>query len=625
MTAGKISYNEKPRDKSWFSTVGYLQNDTPVNENLSVIEYIREESAYRLTGKKSSSQIEASINEVIKVLNLQNICDLNIAKISNIARESMNIAVDMICESNILILDEPFSCIDLEIGPKFMTILKEYAVSKNKIVIIALRQPNDEILSLFDNLLYLHKGALLYNGPLNEAEKALVCMGFSNSSSLPAYKFLSEVLSEKPLLDNCEQIIQTKKALVIAEEIKNKKIYEAADIKRGGSKLFYGGISWQHVVLNMKEMLRKDHRSMMNGHKLLQKILYLACLVLLGMFLWISCQKNIHFKIVPSFFHCVQVAYGGLIAAACVLSHGTFIHSNSKLTKHILKRRCYSTPTIVCSELLYNGALYFSFLALSFVMCFCIIIISGRPVTISLKELAVLIVYSIIPPVVQLFFSAFTSRPYALVLSAIVRLYMTYSHFYYFMAQKAFTLSDIYNLEALLAGKKPRFLRILLDKCYTILDKYVLSVFSPFKHFAIIQMHVFLSEMKSNSEILKRINLATYSMFNKNATSGGESSPLQIPEFVQSALSIVYKEAFSCMRWIYINNWDPRLIQNLRKAKSFDDFLSQIQDFVSKKLMFVSWDKYFSFSYLWILLVFQILATGFILFKRFAPDVRLRL
>lgn len=84
--------------------------------------------------------------------------------ISGGEKKRLAIAVEMITDPDLLILDEPNSGLDSHKVKSVVKVLKKLAVEKNKTVIFTLHQPSFLIYQELDRLLLIHKGRTVYQG-----------------------------------------------------------------------------------------------------------------------------------------------------------------------------------------------------------------------------------------------------------------------------------------------------------------------------------------------------------------------------------------------------------------------------------------------------------------------------
>ncbi len=74
-----------------------------------------------------------------------------------------SIAFELISDPQVIFLDEPTSGLDSLTSYIICSVLKKLANNQNKTVVMTIHQPNSEIYKLFDELLLLLDGRLIYH------------------------------------------------------------------------------------------------------------------------------------------------------------------------------------------------------------------------------------------------------------------------------------------------------------------------------------------------------------------------------------------------------------------------------------------------------------------------------
>lgn len=88
--------------------------------------------------------------------------------ISGGERKRTCIAVELITDPSIILLDEPTSGMDSFTAFIIICILKQLAL-QGKTIVLTIKQPSVEIFSMFDNLFLLMKGRFIYQGKAKDA------------------------------------------------------------------------------------------------------------------------------------------------------------------------------------------------------------------------------------------------------------------------------------------------------------------------------------------------------------------------------------------------------------------------------------------------------------------------
>ena len=113
--------------------------------------------------------------------------------ISGGEKKRTSIAFELISDPKVLILDEPTSGLDSLTSYIIVDYLKRLAKTQKKTIFMTIHQPNSEIFALFDRLLLLVEGKIIYQGNTRAATDyfgtnfTLNCPTFAN----PADYFMS--------------------------------------------------------------------------------------------------------------------------------------------------------------------------------------------------------------------------------------------------------------------------------------------------------------------------------------------------------------------------------------------------------------------------------------------------
>ena len=85
-------------------------------------------------------------------------------------RKRTSIGVELITDPSLIFLDEPTTGLDSFTATSVMEILRELAMKDGRTVISTIHQPNSDIYEMFDRLMLLAKGKIIY---FNEASLAV--------------------------------------------------------------------------------------------------------------------------------------------------------------------------------------------------------------------------------------------------------------------------------------------------------------------------------------------------------------------------------------------------------------------------------------------------------------------
>jgi len=172
---GKITINgyDIHKDKEKLNgVIGFVPQDDLLIEELTVYQNLYY-NAKLCFSNFSNEQIKEAVDKVLNDLDLTATKDLTVGSpvnkfISGGQRKRLNIALELIREPSILIVDEPTSGLSSMDSDMVMNLLKEQAL-KGKLVLVNIHQPSSDIYKLFDSLLMMDKGGhpVYYGNPVD--------------------------------------------------------------------------------------------------------------------------------------------------------------------------------------------------------------------------------------------------------------------------------------------------------------------------------------------------------------------------------------------------------------------------------------------------------------------------
>ncbi|XP_039247846.2 broad substrate specificity ATP-binding cassette transporter ABCG2-like [Styela clava] len=163
---------------------GYVVQDDVVMGTLSVRENLAFSANLRLSGDKFNAKQRADkVSHVIKQLGLQNCADTKVGNefirgVSGGERKRVNIGMELILDPPIIFLDEPTTGLDANTANAIILLL--YNLAKDgRNIILSIHQPRYSIFSLFDHLILLQQGNIIYRGAASEAVDYFSSIGYT--------------------------------------------------------------------------------------------------------------------------------------------------------------------------------------------------------------------------------------------------------------------------------------------------------------------------------------------------------------------------------------------------------------------------------------------------------------
>lgn len=142
--------------------LGYVPQDDVIHRQLTVEDAFYYAARLRLRSFYGDSVIRARIDTVLAGLGLEERRGLRIRRLSGGQRKRVNIGVELLCDPEVLVLDEPASGLDPAIEEDLIRLLRRMARAGRTIV---LTTHSMERLADYDKLVLVAAGRLVYAGP----------------------------------------------------------------------------------------------------------------------------------------------------------------------------------------------------------------------------------------------------------------------------------------------------------------------------------------------------------------------------------------------------------------------------------------------------------------------------
>ncbi|XP_059485118.1 ATP-binding cassette sub-family G member 4-like [Neocloeon triangulifer] len=127
----------------------------------------------------------AAVRRVLAVLSLSQSARTPCSALSGGQRKRLSIALELIDEPPVLILDEPTTGLDCVSGLRCMRLLQRLSRSDSRTIVCTIHQPSARLLDLLDFVYLLAAGRCIYKGPVDDllptlAVKNLICPPYHN-------------------------------------------------------------------------------------------------------------------------------------------------------------------------------------------------------------------------------------------------------------------------------------------------------------------------------------------------------------------------------------------------------------------------------------------------------------
>lgn len=181
---GDIRLNGMPytnTELKWMSA--YVMQDDLLNGHLTCEETLTYTAELRLPKGTDEATIKARVEQVMKDMNITHVRNVIVGTplkkgISGGERKRLCVAMELLTKPLLLFLDEPTSGLDSVAALALCQRLKDLCDARLCTVVCTIHQPQSKIFRLFDNLLLLSKGHLIYQGLAANASRFFCLSGF---------------------------------------------------------------------------------------------------------------------------------------------------------------------------------------------------------------------------------------------------------------------------------------------------------------------------------------------------------------------------------------------------------------------------------------------------------------
>ena len=167
---GSLEINNHPYTNNNLKNFsGYVMQEDVLHSYLTVYETLQYAAELRMMRNTTKDIQFAKIEEVINKMGLKEcrniiVGDSRTKGISGGEKKRLCVAIELLTDPKILFLDEPTSGLDSKIALSLIEKLKCIA-NDGCMVICTIHQPQNKIFNLFDNLILMKNGLIVYNGP----------------------------------------------------------------------------------------------------------------------------------------------------------------------------------------------------------------------------------------------------------------------------------------------------------------------------------------------------------------------------------------------------------------------------------------------------------------------------
>ena len=182
--------------------LAYVQQEDTFYTQMTVRETLMFAARLRLPSSLSLEQKTARVDDIIAKLSLGGAADTIVGDvrrrgISGGERKRLAIGCELLSEPQLLFLDEPTSGLDSFQAQQVVKVLQRLVAKDGVTVVTSIHQPRGSIYNMFDDLLLLSEGRVVYNGGAAAAGKHFARLGYPVPSNINAGEHIVDIVSKQ--------------------------------------------------------------------------------------------------------------------------------------------------------------------------------------------------------------------------------------------------------------------------------------------------------------------------------------------------------------------------------------------------------------------------------------------
>lgn len=195
---GKIQLGGVPFVSSLRQKIGYCEQLDVLDPYQTVRESLQFSSLLRNHSGTPSEERALYVEEMMELLDLHECAHKMIgefpAGLSVEERKRLSIGIELVAKPELLFLDEPTSGLDSQSALSIIQFLRRLA-DAGQAIICTIHQPSAALYKHFDDLLLLHKGRTVYEGPTSGVEEYFASNGYRAPENANIAEFMIQTLS----------------------------------------------------------------------------------------------------------------------------------------------------------------------------------------------------------------------------------------------------------------------------------------------------------------------------------------------------------------------------------------------------------------------------------------------
>ncbi|GAM26682.1 hypothetical protein SAMD00019534_098570 [Acytostelium subglobosum LB1] len=199
---GKLLFNGHPINRTnHHREIAYVDQDDIHFSNLTVKETLRFALDCKAREGITDLEKEYRVDHMLHTLGLWDqrdtlIGDEFVRGISGGQKKRVTVGINVIVGCNLMLMDEPTTGLDSSTSLELIGCIKQVVNTTNTPAMVTLLQPSSQLASLFDNLIILSKGRIIYFGPMKKALAYFEDLGFVCPKHHNPAEFFQEIVDD---------------------------------------------------------------------------------------------------------------------------------------------------------------------------------------------------------------------------------------------------------------------------------------------------------------------------------------------------------------------------------------------------------------------------------------------
>ncbi|KAL6756149.1 ABC-2 type transporter-domain-containing protein [Haematococcus lacustris] len=183
--SGSISVNGEDMMGGRMRTIsGFVHQEDVILETMTVREALLFAAHLKLPKTMATEDKAKRALDIAHLLNLTKSLDSRVGSagnkgISGGEKRRLSLGMEMVTNPSIMFLDEPTSGLDSFTAHKVASILATVAHKYQRTIVCTIHQPSSEVFALFDDVIVLAEGSVVYHGPVPRMVAYFDALGYS--------------------------------------------------------------------------------------------------------------------------------------------------------------------------------------------------------------------------------------------------------------------------------------------------------------------------------------------------------------------------------------------------------------------------------------------------------------